>query len=182
MRPTLLRAMEELPGYSVTIAGQPDDAEYFAAEILPRVKNLRAAGREVDLRDQFVADEEVGKLFMTHSAIVLPYTKGFVAQSGVAFMALAYDLPMVASEAGGLRDLLGQFKVGVTFEDYTPAGLATAVRSLCEGSENLAAQIRAAREYYSWDVAAMETVAGYRAALWGRREQDAVSLSTTAVH
>jgi glycosyltransferase involved in cell wall biosynthesis len=177
----LLRAAVDLPGFEITIAGPPDEADYFQSEILPRVKSLRDAGMKIDLLDRFVPDAEVGKLFAGHSAIVLPYTKSFVAQSGVAFMALAYELPMIASEAGGLRDLMNEFEVGVTFQDYTPEGLAAAVRSLyAEGRPaNLAARIRAARLHYSWDNAARESIAGYNAALLGRRESDARVLRTT---
>ena len=72
---------------------------------------------KIDLIDRFIPDSEVGRLFKTHSAIVLPYTGEFKAQSGVVFMALAHELPVVASEVGGLRDLLNQYKIGVTFHD-----------------------------------------------------------------
>jgi glycosyltransferase involved in cell wall biosynthesis len=171
----LLRAAEELPGYGITVAGEVEDRDYFQAEILPAVAKLRAAGVRLDLRDWFVPDEEVAPLFATHSAVVLPYTREFVAQSGVAFMAMAHGLPVVASEAGGLGELLGQSGIGTTFRDGTPQGLAAAVRALCEGEggggeceaastrrrEDLAARLDAARQRYSWQEAAAGTIAGY---------------------
>jgi glycosyltransferase involved in cell wall biosynthesis len=180
----LLDAAKLLPGHSITIAGNPDEMDYFQTRILPRVQRLRDDGIQIDLMDRFIADGEVGRLFATHSAIVLPYTQGFVAQSGVAFMALAYELPMVASEVGGLRDLMNEFKVGETFSDFTPQGLAAAVRSLyAAGSHaNLAREVRAAKDKYSWAVAARETIAGYAAAQEGGREADAFSIQTTPAH
>ncbi len=181
----LLRAAEKLPGYSLTIAGAPEDLEYFQKEILPRVKSLRDTGTRVDLLDRFVPDEELEKLFATHSAIVLPYTQGFQAQSGVAFMALAYGLPMVASDVGGLGDLMREFKVGVTFRDATPERLTAAVRELyAEGSHrHLAGQIQAARQHYAWNVAARETISGYSVATQGRKESaDANVVQTYPVH
>ena len=180
----LLDAAAALPGYSITIAGKPDEADYFQSQILPRVQRLREAGMQIHLMDRFIADEEVGPLFATHSAIVLPYTQGFVAQSGVAFMALAYELPMVASEVGGLRDLMNEFKVGETFRDFTPQGLAAAVRSLYAAGNHagLAREVRAAKDKYSWAVAARETMAAYTAAQEGRREADAFSIQTTPAH
>ena len=69
-------------------------------------------------------------MFARHSAIVLPYTHDFTAQSGIVFVALAYELPVVASEAGGLRDLFDQFAIGTSFRQSTPQALALAVRSL----------------------------------------------------
>ncbi|HWE03255.1 MAG TPA: glycosyltransferase family 4 protein [Tepidisphaeraceae bacterium] len=159
----LLRAAEYLPGYSITIAGEPIHSDYFHDEILPLVRQLRARGVKVDLIDHFVPDEQVGALFASHSAIVLPYTRDFVAQSGVAFMALAYQLPVVASEAGGLRDLFDEFKIGVTFRDPTPQALAQAVKELYsqDARRDLVRQIAAARDRYSWHQAARATMAGY---------------------
>jgi glycosyltransferase involved in cell wall biosynthesis len=159
----LLRAAEHLPGYSITIAGEPIHAEYFQTEVLPLVRRLQAKGVTVNLMDHFIPDEQVGALFASHSAIVLPYTREFVAQSGVAFMALAYELPVVASEAGGLRDLFDEFKIGVTFREPTPQALAAAVKQLYsqESRQDLVKQIAAAKERYSWQQAARATIAGY---------------------
>jgi glycosyltransferase involved in cell wall biosynthesis len=159
----LLRAAELLPGYSITIAGEPLHRDYFQTKVLPLVHRLRAKGVEVDLRDRFVPDDELGALFASHSAIVLPYTRQFVAQSGVAFMALAYEIPIVASDAGGLRDLFDQFRIGVTFSDPTPQALADAVQQLYShnAGQDLVRQIAAAREHYSWRQAARATIAGY---------------------
>src|SRR5207237_375660 len=122
----LLRAAEQLPGYSITIAGEPTEAAYYNDEILPLIRRLQAAGVKIDLRNGFTPEAEVGPLFASHSAIVLPYTANFMAQSGVVYLALAHELPVVASEAGGLRDLFREFKIGETFVQHTPDALAAA--------------------------------------------------------
>lgn len=167
----LLRAAEHLPGHRITIAGESHDHEYFGGEILPQIAKLRAGGVSVDLIDRFVPDAELGQLFASHSAIVLPYTKGFVAQSGVVFMALAYELPVVASEAGGLRDLMSEFKVGATFRSAQPAALTAAVHELYADAVDgrLIEQMRAAKRRYSWQEAARATIAGYEASSKFRR-------------
>lgn len=180
----ILDAMAGLPGYSLTIAGYPYHMDYFKAEIVPRVKKLRDAGIAVDLRDRFIPDEEVAELFATHSAIVLPYTKGFVAQSGVAFMALAYSLPLIASEVGGLRDLLAEFKIGTTFSEATVEALCGAIRSLHDCSvEELTEQIEAAKSRYSWAEAARRTISGYARARDSEQElemNDCTAATTAA--
>ena len=129
----LLSAAEKLKDYSITIAGEPQERQYYETEVLPQIERLKAAGVKVDLRPKFTPDHEVGQLFASHSAVVLPYTKGFVVQSGVIFMALAYELPVVASEAGGMKDLFRDFKVGVTFKESTAEELAAAVTKLHAG-------------------------------------------------
>ncbi|HEY2584131.1 MAG TPA: glycosyltransferase family 4 protein [Tepidisphaeraceae bacterium] len=159
----LLQAAEELPGYSITVAGETGDYDYYNGVITPQVQRLRDRGMAVDVRLRFTPEAEVGPLLAAHSAIVLPYTRKFMAQSGVVFLALAHEMPVVASEVGGLRDLFGEFEIGTTFDDLTPHGLASAVRRLFDHVPHgdLAAQIRAARRRYSWSAAAEATLAGY---------------------
>jgi glycosyltransferase involved in cell wall biosynthesis len=159
----LLRAAQELPEFSITIAGEPDEPDYFRNEILPEVQRLQRAGIRIDLRDEFVADDDLPALFASHSAIVMPYTSSFVAQSGVVFLALAYEIPVVASEAGGLADLLAEYRIGQTFRDATPGALAAAVRALHSGAapQELMSQIRAAKRRHSWGEAAEALIAAY---------------------
>jgi glycosyltransferase involved in cell wall biosynthesis len=161
----LLRAAEKLSGYSITVAGYPLDRDYYHNEILPLVDKARAAGVQVELISEFLPDEAVGPLFRSHGALVMPYTQGFTAQSGVVFLALAYEIPVIASEVGGLRDLFKEHRIGTTFGQYTPDALAIAVQALHGGASasELLNHIRAAKERFSWDAAARATIAGYEA-------------------
>jgi len=172
----LLRAAERLPGYSITIAGELVDRDYFNNEILPLVRRLQAAGVKIDLRDGFTPEDEVAPLFASHSAVILPYTANFMAQSGVVYLALAHELPVVSSQAGGLGDLFREFKIGETFVQYTPEALATAVEALmASGSEaQLAEQFRLAKRRYSWQQSAGATIAGYAAAFAERPAADSL--------
>jgi glycosyltransferase involved in cell wall biosynthesis len=182
----LLDAAEHLPGYHITIAGEPVEREYFRNEIAPRVARLRASGTGVDLIDRFLTDEEVGPLFADHSAVMLPYTPAFVAQSGVVFMAMAHEVPVVASEAGGLRELLERFGIGVAVSDLRPRGLAAAVRSLVECGDHaaLGEQMREAKRALSWDASAAATIAAYQesARLREASQTHGCVLETTPAH
>lgn len=173
----LLRALEHLPaGYSLTVAGEPRERDYFRDEILPLVARARTRGAAIDLRDRFTPEDEVPALFAGHSAVVLPYTPKFVAQSGVVFMALAHDTPVIASEAGGLRELFEEFRIGATFGEATPQALASAVRAVCERGPagEIAGEIRAAKQRFSWREAADATLAGYEEAFESRPQLAAI--------
>jgi glycosyltransferase involved in cell wall biosynthesis len=167
----LLQAMEQLPGFSLTVAGEPLEREYFTGEVLPQVARLRKGGAAIDLRDHFTPDDQVTPLFARHSAVVLPYTQEFVAQSGVIFMALAHEIPVVASEAGGMRELFKQYDIGQTFSDATPRGLAAAIRTLHadQKGRDILEEIRSAKRRFSWHAAATATLHGYALAHDGRR-------------
>jgi glycosyltransferase involved in cell wall biosynthesis len=176
----LLRAMEHLGDYSLTIAGMPLEPEYFHGEIIPWVSRLRTAGARIELMDGFVPEEDVPALLARHSAAVMPYTEQFVAQSGVVFLALAHELPVVASEAGGLRELFGQFPIGATFQQRTPEALAAAIRSLeTADAPALLGAIRGAQRRFSWDDAARATLAGY-AAVFGPALPTATTIAPAA--
>lgn len=180
----LLRALPQLPGYRLTIAGEPCEPDYFRSEIEPRIAELRAAGVQIDLLDRFIPETELAGLFSSHSAIVLPYTRGFVAQSGVVFMALAHGLPVVASTAGGLGDLLGEFRIGTTFDADAPETLAAAVERLHASSHRneIQRQIAAARRRFTWHAAAGATIAGYANAFQTAPESNDCALGTTPAH
>jgi len=162
----LLRALHLLPDYHLTLAGHPTEADHFASVVLPAVQSLRSRNRSITVLDRFIPDPEVPALFASHSAVILPYTAQFLAQSGVVFSAIAHDTPVVASRAGGLAELLGQFPIGTTFDAHTPEALAAAIRQLHDQSHTaeLRRHLDAARRHFTWDTAAAATIAGYTAA------------------
>lgn len=177
----LLEAARQLEGYSITIAGEPQEKQYFEIECRPLIDALRRAGRRIELLDRFIAEEEMPGLFAAHSAVVLPYTPQFVAQSGVLFMALAHDLPVIASEAGGMRDLLREYPVGSVFRGSSPDALIHAIRDLFENAshEALASSIRDAKRRLSWQETARLTIETYRSVLCTVQESDDPALETT---
>jgi glycosyltransferase involved in cell wall biosynthesis len=60
----------------------------------------------------YIKDSEVIPLIKSSSVLVMPYKK--VEQSGVLNIALNCNMPITASELGGLKELLGE--TGLTFE------------------------------------------------------------------
>jgi glycosyltransferase involved in cell wall biosynthesis len=158
----LLKALRLLPGFSLTIAGEPREREYFETRILPEVDRLRQAGFNIELIPRYTPDDEVGKLFASSGALILPYTDDFKSQSGVAFMSLAYQLPVVASKAGGLKDLFDRFTIGTQFDKLDPEELAGAILELTNSNaRELDSQMRAARQTFSWSNAAEATAELY---------------------
>jgi glycosyltransferase involved in cell wall biosynthesis len=177
----ILKAMPLLPEFSLTIAGETFDRDYFRRDVLPVIRQLQASGARIELQNHFIADDAIAPLFASHSAILLPYTSGFVAQSGVAFMALAHELPIVASNAGGLGALMSEYQVGRVFSKPTADALAHEVRSLFRDDPvQLQNQIRAAKQHYSWHGAAVATVHGYQNAWEANTEADERNVETSS--
>jgi glycosyltransferase involved in cell wall biosynthesis len=169
----LLDAMDRLSEFHLTVAGEAREPAYVRREILPRIRRLRGAGRSVDLTERFIPDADLPALFADHSALVLPYTRAFAAQSGAAFLALAYNTPVLASDAGGLGELFEGRAVGACFSDPSPAGVADAVRRFfgAAGRGRVLDDSRAAKTHWSWARTAAGTLAAYGEPMHSIRSQ-----------
>jgi glycosyltransferase involved in cell wall biosynthesis len=156
----LLDAMQLIPDYRLTVAGQPSSPDY-GKEISRLVEEC--SHERVRLLDRFIADEEVAQLFWECSILVLPYTS-FASQSGVLYDAIAYGTPVVATDVGALGESVRGFGIGRVVPANAPAELATAVQILSEPEPYRAASSAAirAREELSWLVTAERTSAIYR--------------------
>jgi len=159
----VLQAMPKLPDFELTIAGAPREADYFYGEVIPRVRLLGVGDTRIKVIDRFISDQETDALFAGHSAILLPYTQEFTGQSGVVFLALAHEIPVVCRGVSGLNDIVGRFQIGVNFAEPTADALVAAIRNLyAQGQTHaLAEHIRQAREHFSWDETARATLRGY---------------------
>ena len=162
-----LQAAQLLPDVEITIAGSEQEPDYFQEECLPLIRQLQARGHRIDVRIRYISDAEAAELFATHSAVVMPYTDEFMAQSGVVYMAIAHDLPVISTRAGGLGDLLDEFPIGTLCDEATPQSLAVAIRELFSHPRpsELQRHLDAARSHYSWESAAMATMRGYSASV-----------------
>lgn len=159
----LLDAMLELSGFSLTIAGSAQDhLPYFEREILPRLDNLRAREICVDLREGFLPNSEVPDLFRSSSALVLPY-ENFSAQSGVLYLALAHELPVIASDTGALGETVRAHSCGLVIANSHPETIVRAVQGLHNDPalHAVGANLKQVKQQLSWAHAAELTTATY---------------------
>jgi glycosyltransferase involved in cell wall biosynthesis len=105
----------------LVIAGQGSDLQRFRARI--------AADPRIELIDRFIDAEEVPGLFLRSTIVVLPYLDA--SQSGVAAIAVSYRRPVIASEVGGLPDVIRQGESGILVPAADPEALAAAIRQVC---------------------------------------------------
>jgi glycosyltransferase involved in cell wall biosynthesis len=180
----LLDAARSLPGFSLTIAGEPGDTDYFHNELLPRIHRLRTGGMNIDLLDRFIPDAAVPELFASHSAVVMPYTSGFVAQSGVVFMALACHTPAIATRSGGLPEFFDRYPIGVTVDQVTSQAVARTIQTFFATADcaQLHRRFEQANQELSWRRCAEATVTAYRESLKESRVSDDCLVSTIVAH
>jgi len=62
---------------------------------------------KITIINRYVSDDEISLYFSASDVLVLPYTRA--SQSGVAHIAMAFGLPIVASKVGGLEEALSRY-------------------------------------------------------------------------
>jgi D-inositol-3-phosphate glycosyltransferase len=154
----LLTAFTELAKkdstYRLIVAGRVKGCEDYWAKLQQRIASNQLDG-QIICRIDFVPDEEVEDYFKAADVLVLPYTHIF--QSGVLFLAYSFGLPVIASDAGSLRESIVEGRSGYICTARDPADLAKAIKTYFASElyvrlEERRPHIRRiANERHSWD-------------------------------
>lgn len=130
----LLDAMPQInPNIHLIIAG-----EFFSNEsqTLAHIEDLKISER-VHIYGNYIPDKDITLYFSAADLAVLPYKKA--KQSGVSQLAWHFDIPMIVTNVGELKNMVPNEKVGyVVNPDYME--IAFAVNTFFE--ENKAAEMK----------------------------------------
>lgn len=124
----LIEAFEKLPSQIqnesvLIIAGEAWEDQ----ESITRIEQSFVRVKII-LDNRYLADTDIPDIFSAADILVLPYTRA--SQSGVAHIGIAYGLPIIASNVGGLTESLGTYD-GTTFiEPSDVPGLSNAMTDL----------------------------------------------------
>lgn len=145
----LLEAFEKLPeDYQLIIAGEP----YGSFEKYDRIIKNSRSGDRVHLFPDYIRDSEVKIYFSAADVVVLPYRNA--TQSGVSAIADNFEVPMIVTDVGGLKQTIGDTGKGLVVSVPTPEAIAsmieryfadTAIREACIAS------IRKENDRLSWN-------------------------------
>ena len=70
----------------------------------------------ITLVNRYIPDDEISQYFSAADVVVLPYTRA--SQSGVAHIAMAFGLPVIATKVGGLSESLGAYEGTMFIEPH----------------------------------------------------------------
>lgn len=159
------KALASVTGLRLVIAGRPDQCEDYWRAIREDIQNEVRKG-QILLRAEFIPDTETEIYFKAADVLVLPYRE--IYQSGVLILAKSFGLPVLASDAGSLKDSVLEGQNGFTFTRESDAELANSIvryfrSDLYAGLDGHRTEIRerAAREH-SWTTVARMTMEIYR--------------------
>lgn len=156
----LLEAMEQLPEFTLTVAGSPYEVSYqnhirFLVKQLPH--------NQVKMIDRFITKQEMVNLFSKSSLLILPYTT-FSSQSGVLYDALAYGLPIVVTDVGGVGETVKLWDIGEVVPPNNPMALSEGIHRLSKPNryKEVLKSIKKAKQTLSWKRSAEITLDIYR--------------------
>lgn len=119
----LLEALKLLPeDYHLIIAGEVY-GKYGEYEELTQKLNLE---KRISKNIRYISDNEVQNFFAAADAAVLPYRSA--TQSGIIGIAYNYDLPVIATDTGSLREMIEKYSTGLLVEKPEPALIAAKIQ------------------------------------------------------
>ena len=101
--------------------------------------------------DGYIPDKEIEKYFAACDLVVLPYESA--TQSGIVQIAYSFEKPVIATEVGGLPEVVIDGKTGYTVPPKNPKALGEAVVRFFrdEKATEFGDNVRAEAYRYSWD-------------------------------
>jgi len=111
----LLQAFEDLDdSYQLVVAGEP----YGSFEKYRNIIDASPAKGRIHLYLNFIKDSEVSDYFSVADLVVLPYRSA--TQSGISPVAYHFEVPLVVTDVGGLKETIGERGTGLVSRKCTP--------------------------------------------------------------
>lgn len=79
----------------------------------------------IDIRNRFIPDEELANLIQESSIVVCPYLDA--TQSGVIMSAYAFETPVIATNVGGLPEMVEHLKTGIIISARDTQSIADSI-------------------------------------------------------
>jgi glycosyltransferase involved in cell wall biosynthesis len=126
-------------------------------------EQIRTLGLEdaVTLQADYVPNERVGEYFSAADLVVLPYLSA--TQSGIAQIAYNFDRPVIATNVGGLAEVVLDGRTGYIVPPEDPDALAHAIARFYseQREQEFTTHVREEKRKYTWEnlVGAIEELA-----------------------
>lgn len=145
----LLEAFDRLDSsYQLVIAGEPYGS-------FDKYQNHidKSPGRDrIHVFPRYIKDSEVKLFFSAADVTVLPYRSA--TQSGISNISNNFQVPMIVTDVGGLKETIGAKGTGIVCSDLTPECIAAQIQRFF-GEPGLAQEcvrnIAAENEKFSWN-------------------------------
>ena len=157
----LLEAFGKLSDdYQLIVAGEPYGSFDRYQEIIDKLD-----GKDrISLTLKYIKDSEVTDYFSAADLAVLPYRSA--TQSGISSVSYHFEVPMIVTDVGGLKETIGDRGTGIVASGCTAEDIAAEIRRYFSNPDiavSCIENIRKEKERLSWEVFAsrlMDFVSG----------------------
>ena len=133
--------------YQLIIAGEPYGSFDKYQEIIDRIPGKERIFTEL----KYIRDSEVKNYFSAADVAVLPYRSA--TQSGISSISYHFEVPMIVTDVGGLKETIGDRGTGLVASEGTPEMIRAEILKYFadpEIREKCIANIRLEKERLSW--------------------------------
>lgn len=119
----LLEAFKSLPeDYQLVIAGEP----YGSFKSYQDIIDASGSKDRIHLFLKYIKDSQVSEYFSVSDLAVLPYRSA--TQSGISSVAYHFEVPMVVTDVGGLKETIGNRGTGLVCKEVNAESVAKEIR------------------------------------------------------
>ncbi len=144
----LLEAFGMLPeGFQLIIAGEPYGSFDKYRKIIERLPNKDKIFESL----RYIKDSEVTDFFSAADIAVLPYRSA--TQSGISSVSYHFEVPMIVTDVGGLKETIGDRGTGIVAQEGTPECISKEILRYFSDpriKEDCISCIRSEKERLSW--------------------------------
>jgi glycosyltransferase involved in cell wall biosynthesis len=147
----LIKAFSKMDdSFQLIIAGEI----YGSSEKYQQLIEL-SENKNIHLFNAYIPDDEVNIYFSAADVCVLPYRTA--TQSGVTGTSFHFEVPVVATDVGGLREALKDGQLGTLVEPENPNALLEGIESMfvSDRMESITHQINMEKKSNGWDAFAI---------------------------
>ena len=144
----LLEAFGLLPDdYQLIIAGEPYGSFEPYQKIIDRIPGKERIHKVL----KYIKDSEVTDYFSAADLAVLPYRSA--TQSGISSVSYHFEVPMIVTDVGGLKETIGDRGTGLVASEGTPEAIRSEIERYFSNpsiAEDCIKNIRMEKERLSW--------------------------------
>ena len=144
----LLEAFGKLSDeYQLIIAGEPYGSFEPYQEIIDRLPGKDRITKEL----KYIKDSEVSDYFSVADLAVLPYRSA--TQSGISSVSYHFEVPMIVTDVGGLKETIGERCTGLVSKEGTPEAICQEIERYFADpgiAEECIRNIRIEKDRLSW--------------------------------
>lgn len=133
--------------YQLIVAGEPYGSFGKYLEIIDRLPDRD----NVHCFLRYIKDSEVSDYFSVSDVAVLPYRSA--TQSGISSVSYHFEVPMIVTDVGGLKETIGDRGTGIVAKDGTPDAIRREIEryfSSPETRDECIRNIRIEKDRLSW--------------------------------